>query len=287
MAPFGDGGTGPGGYGHPAPPGKVQVGAQSHVGLAKRSQGSQDATLDLPLPVSSEAPSVSPVSKEAQIPGRIVVSWTMSGGILFGMLGTVLTLTQRLPGFDFFVTLASMYSFGALAGLAHGFILGVFSKDRETRFAESIKQAAIGLLYSLLAAPVGFLVTIWIGFAVYYQLDPSFGRLLGALIGAWIALAVLVWTAWETWRAVRIIVAAWPDFVVVAGIVTIVFLVRVWFFDAFYPYIFEEDYNLRQAIFISGGIAVLIVGPLTTLAAVGLRRVVRIQKLIQRLENSE
>lgn len=227
------------------------------------------------------------VSKEAQIPGRIVVSWTMSTGILFGMLGTLLTLAERLPGFDFFITLAGLYGFGALVGLAHGTVLGVFSKDTDTPYTQSIKHAAIGMLYSLLAAPVGFLVTIWMGFAVYFKLDPTFGRLLGAIIGAWIALAVLVWTAWETWRAVRIIIARWHDFVVVTGIVAVAFLVLVWFFDAFYPYIFEEDYNLRQAIFISGGISVLIVGPLTTLASVGLRRVVQLQKLIHRLEHQD
>ena len=47
----------------------------------------------------------------------------------------------------------------------------------------------------------------------------GFGGPLGAIIGGWIGLAVLVWTAWETWRAIRIIVTAWPDFVLVTGIV--------------------------------------------------------------------
>jgi threonine/homoserine/homoserine lactone efflux protein len=108
---------------------------------------------------------------------------------------------------------------------------------------------------------------------------------LGAIIGAWIGLAVLVWTAWETWRAIRVIVAAWSDFVLVAGIVAVVFLVLVWFFDAFSPFVFEQDYNLRQAIFVAGGVSVLIVGPVTTLAAVGLRRFVKLQRLIDRLEH--
>ena len=91
---------------------------------------------------------------------------------------------------------------------------------------------------------------------------------------------------WETWRAIRIIVTAWPDFVLVTGIVAVVFLVLVWFFESFAPFVFQEDYNLRQAIFISGGIAVLVVGPLATLAAVGLRRFVKLQKIIERLEES-
>ncbi|MEJ2541292.1 MAG: hypothetical protein P8188_15205 [Gemmatimonadota bacterium] len=209
----------------------------------------------------------------------------MSGGILFGMLGTILTLTQQLPGFDFFVTLSGMFLFGAVVGLLHGLVLAVFSKPADISFIESAKKAGLGLLYSLLAAPVAFLVTMWIGFAVYYQLDPNFSRLLGAIIGAWIGLAVLVWTAWETWRAIRVIVAAWSDFVLVAGIVAVVFLVLVWFFDAFSPFVFEQDYNLRQAIFVAGGVSVLIVGPVTTLAAVGLRRFVKLQRLIDRLEH--
>lgn len=228
---------------------------------------------------------MSPLSREAQIPGRIVISWSMSGGILFGMVGTLLTITQQLPGFDFFITLSSTFVFGSLAGLIHGLMLAVFARGADTSTGESLKHAAIGLLYSLLAVPVAYLTTLWIGFAFYYQLDPSAGRLIGAVIGGWIGLSVLVWTAWETWRAIRIIVARWPDFVLVGGIVTVVFLVLVWFFHAFYPYIFPGAYNLRQAIFISGGISVLAVGPLTTLAFVGLRRLVKIQNLIKKLED--
>lgn len=230
---------------------------------------------------------MSPISREAHIPGRIVISWTMSGGILFGILGTVLTMAQQIPGFDFFVSLSGMFVFGALAGLLHGSILAVFSREEGMTFSESFKHAGIGVLYSLLAVPVAFLVTMWIGFAVYYQLDPTLGRLLGAVIGGWIGLAVLVWTAWETWRAIRTIVARWPDFTVVGGIVATVFLVLVWFFNSFYPYIFPGEYNIRQAIFIAGGISVLIVGPLATLAFVGLRRVVKLQKLIKHLEGQD
>lgn len=230
---------------------------------------------------------MSPLRREVETPGRIVVSWTLSGGILFGMLGTLLTLTRQLPGYNFFITLSGMFLFGSLVGLLHGMVLGIFSKERGTSFAESIKQAAIGLLYSLLAVPVGFLVTLWIGFALYYQLDPTIGRLLGALIGAWIGLAIFVWTAWETWRAIRIIVGAWPDFTLVAGIVGTVFLVLIWFFNSYYPFVFEDRYTLRQAIFIAGGVSVLVVGPLTTLAVIGLRRVVKLQRLIQKLEDQE
>ncbi|MBT8404104.1 MAG: hypothetical protein KJP18_09615 [Gemmatimonadetes bacterium] len=230
---------------------------------------------------------MSPLNREAKIPGRIVISWGMSGGILFGMVATLLTMTQQLPGYDFFVTLSGTFVFGALAGLGHGLVLAIFARPADTSTGEALKQAAIGLLYALLAVPVGYLATLWIGFAFYFQLEPTVGRLAGAVIGGWIGVSVLVWTAWETWRAVRIIVSRWPDFVVVAGIVTVVFLVLVWFFNSFYPYIFEGAYNLRQAIFISGGISVLAVGPLITLAFVGLRRLAQLQKLIRRLENGE
>jgi hypothetical protein len=225
------------------------------------------------------------VQPEARIPGRIVISWTMSGGILFGMVGTFLTMTQRLPGYDFFITLGGLYLFGSLAGLVHGTILGVFAKSRETPFKESFKRVLIGMLGSLLTGPIGFLVTLWIGFALYYQLDPTFGRLLGAVVGAWIGLAVLMWTAWETWQAVRIIVGAWPDFVMVAGLTGIVFLVLVWFLNSFYPYVFGASYTLSQAIFIAGGASVLGVGPLATLASIGLRKVIQIQRLLSRLEH--
>lgn len=226
------------------------------------------------------------LEKEARVPGRIVISWTMSGGILFGMIGTLLTLTRQLPGFDFFITLSSTFVFGALAGMLHGIVLGLFSKPSGTSFRESLRQVGLGLLYSLLAVPVAFLVTLWIGFAVYYQLDPNVSRLLGAIIGGWIGLAILTWTSWETWKAVRIIVDAWPDFALVAGIVAIVFLVLVWFFEAFSPALFQQAFTLRQALFISGGIAVLIVGPLTTLGTVGLRRFLKLQRLIDRLEEA-
>lgn len=227
---------------------------------------------------------MSPLAREAQIPGRIVVSWTMSGGILFGILGTILTLTQQIPGFGLFTTLAGFFVFGSLAGMLHGFVLAVFSKEKSTPFSQSFRRAGIGILYSLLASPVSFLATMWIGFSVYYQLDPDIGRLIGAIIGGWIGLSVLVWTAWETWKAIQVIVAAWPDFTVVTIIVGIVFLVLIWFFNSFYPYIFEGSYNIRQAVFIAGGISVLIVGPVTTLAFIGLRRVAHLQKLIRRLD---
>ena len=227
---------------------------------------------------------MSPLSREAKIPGRIVISWTMSGGILFGMLSTLLTMARQLPGYDFFITISGTYLFGSVLGLLHGLVLGVFSRDAGTSFGDSFKQTAVGVLYSILAVPVSFLVTLWIGFAFYYRLDPTVGRLLGAIIGGWIGLSVLIWTAWETWRAVRIIVARWHDFVIAVGIVGTMFLVLVWFFYSFYPFVFEGNYGLGQAIFIAGGISVLIVGPLVTLALVGLRRIMRIQQLIQRLE---
>ncbi len=230
---------------------------------------------------------MSPFEHEARIPGRIVISWTMSGGILFGVVATALTMAQQLPGYDFFVTLTGMFLFGSLAGMVHGSVLGVFSKGRDTPFRESFKNVLVGILTSLLTGPVAFLVTLWIGFALYYQLDPTFGRLLGAIVGAWIGLAVLMWTAWETWRAIRVIVTAWPDFVLVTGIVGIVFLVLVWFLASFYPYVFQGSYTLRQAIFVAGGISVVVVGPLTTLASIGLRRVIKIQRLLERLESGD
>lgn len=230
---------------------------------------------------------MTPLSREVRIPGRIVISWMMSGGILFGMVGTLLTMTEQLPGYDFFITLTGMFLFGAMVGMAHGLVLAVFSKDPTTPFSESMKHAAVGALYSILAAPVAFLTTLWIGFAFYFQLEATPGRLIGAVIGMWIGLSVLIWTAWETWRAVRIIVSAWHDFVIAVAIVGTVFGVLVWFFTSYYPLVFQGSYNLRQAVFISGGISVLIVGPLTTLALVGLRRIVKIQKLIKRLEDAE
>lgn len=227
---------------------------------------------------------MSPLAREAHIPGRIVVSWTMSGGILFGLLGTILTVTDQVPGFGLFTTLAGFFVFGSLVGMAHGFVLAVFAKEKDVPFSSSVPRAGMGVLYSLLASPVSFLATMWLGFSVYYRLDPSMGRLIGAIIGGWIGLVVLVWTAWETWKALRVIVTAWPDFLLVAGIVAVVFLVLVWFFSSFYPYLFEGSYNIRQAVFLAGGISVLVVGPVTTLAVIGLRRMARLQRLLKEME---
>lgn len=230
---------------------------------------------------------MSPLAREAHIPGRIVVSWTMSGGILFGLLGTILTLTQQLPGFGLFTTLAGFFVFGSLVGMAHGFVLALFSKEQGVPFSQSARRAGIGVLYSMLASPVSFLATMWLGFSVYYRIEPDMGQLIGAIIGGWIGLVVLIWTAWETWKALRVIITAWPDFGVVVGLVGIVFLVLVWFFNSFYSQMFEGSYNIRQAIFIAGGISVLIVGPVSTLAVLGLRRMGRLQRLLKEMEQAE
>lgn len=224
------------------------------------------------------------IHETAGYPGKILISWTLSGGIIGGILGMFLTLNQQIPGYELFTTLLGLFGFGVVVGLLHGFILGVFSKEKGVPFSESFKKVGIGFLYTLLGIPVAFLATMWLGMTFYVIVHPHLGSVLGMIIGWWIALAILIWTAAETWIAIRIIATAWPDFSIVALIVAIVFGVMVWFFHSFYPYIFQTWFNLKEAVFISGGISVLIVGPMTTLAAVGLRRIIFVHKIIQKLE---
>lgn len=146
----------------------------------------------------------------ASTPGRVLLAWTLAGGIV---AGGFLVASVALAGGTSFGSLSvtPLFVLGGLAGMVHGGALGYLGRYPHESRVDAMRSAAKGVLVALPAA-----VMCW-GLALIIALSPSFARsrrwdLLAASSFAWVAgIAVSLWAAYEGWRRMRRVFARWPE----------------------------------------------------------------------------
>jgi hypothetical protein len=152
------------------------------------------------------------VGRGIGLSGRVLVSWTVAGGLLLGgFLLAGMTLAGRLSGNALLMTAGVLYVAGAVLGFAHGAVLGFFGRPADMPAREALGRIGMAALYAVPAVTVGFLAAGWIAMtvlAVYLgRVAPLVGVGFGWLIGAMLVVTAAAYGV----KALRNAYARWPD----------------------------------------------------------------------------
>jgi hypothetical protein len=209
------------------------------------------------------------VERDTGLLGRVIVTWTVAGGLLVGgFLVAGMTLAGRLSGNALLMTAAVLYVMGAILGFSHGAVLGFLGRPADMTMKQALGRVGMAALYAIPAVAVGFLAAGWIAMttlALYLDRPlPLVGVGLGWLAGA----LIVVWAAVNGQRALRNAYARWADRRVGTLLVAATFAALLVLFLADRP----ELWGTRLRVTETGAVLLAlmgtfwIAGPLVTLA---------------------
>jgi hypothetical protein len=167
-------------------------------------------------------PALAVVPRDPGLVGRLLVTWTVAGGLLVGgFLVAAMTLMGRLSGNALLMTASVLYVGGAALGFTHGAVLAVLGRPAGMSVRQALSRVGVGALYAVPAATVGFLAAGWVAMTVMAlylgRVLPLLGVAAGWIIGAVIVLLALVigsralanaWARWGDRRVGSMLVAA-------------------------------------------------------------------------------
>lgn len=177
-------------------------------------------------------------------PCRIVLSWSMAGGLVAGgFLVAATTLSRQEVGSQFQSMIVLLFGLGAAAGLTHGALLAYLARCRTRSRAAVIHDLVRSLTWSTLGLIVSGVAALWISLtaAVVTSPDPQWLPSLGIGLAWLYGIAVCAWATWEGLKGLQAAYSRWPDSrtisilvsVIFAGLLTGFFLTRpeIWFTD--------------------------------------------------------
>ncbi|HSR40709.1 MAG TPA: hypothetical protein VLL48_01020 [Longimicrobiales bacterium] len=189
------------------------------------------ATLHQELPLPAAEAGTHPFFDAVRLlPGRILVSWSMAGGLVAGgWLIAATTLTGRLSSSSVPQMSGFLFFLGMGAGLFHGGLLGYLTRDPSRPRAEVLGVLARALVWIVPGLLLAWLAALWISLTAAVTRTPDslpLGR--AATSFAWaFGLAACGWAAWEGARGLMAAYRRWPDFRVASVLLSLVFAVLV------------------------------------------------------------
>jgi hypothetical protein len=161
-----------------------------------------------------------------RLPGRIIFSWALAGGVIAGgLLVAATTLAGRSSSGTAPQVATLFFLLGTGAGLAHGGLLGYLSRNpaRTRREVTEILLRAVLLVLPVLV--ISWVATLTISLtAATLQADPAPLAQLATTALAWVfGLAVSVWAAWEGLQGILAAFRRWPDFRLASVIMSVTF----------------------------------------------------------------
>jgi len=152
------------------------------------------------------------LTRQLGFEGKLTVSWTVAGGVLFGGFAVaVMTLMGRMSGQGLFVTSAVLFLMGAAFGFIHGGVLGFLGRDESVDAAQVLGEIARAVLYSIPALAVAWAVAGWIALTVVARFLDTPPAFLGVGIGWLLGLVLLAGAVGYGIRGFRQAFRRWPD----------------------------------------------------------------------------
>jgi hypothetical protein len=149
--------------------------------------------------------------RDLGLPGMILLTWVVAGGILAGgFLVGYAGVTERTSGHALFYTAGALYLIGAGAGLVLGGAIGMLGRPARMTVRNAFRDQMTGLLYALPAVVIAFMVAGWIAMTMLAihlaRIGPLIGVSLAYLVG-FLLVVVAVRQGWfgtrEAWRRFR------------------------------------------------------------------------------------
>lgn len=226
-------------------------------------------------PTTNETGTPTPVRRQIGRTGRVALSWAMAGGIgLGGVLVSLMTLTGRMSANALMLTTTGLFIIGAVLGFAHGAVLGAFGRSEERTRSDAVRSLGKGALYAIPGLAVSWLAASWISMTVVARYTATFPAYAGAAVG-WIAGAVVIgWGAYEGVTALRKAYARWPEWQLGTAVVALSFAAMLVIFLSDRPELWGTRLRVTQtgAVLMAAVSALWVVGPVTTLGILALRK---------------
>ena len=147
------------------------------------------------------------------LPGRVVVSWGMAGGLAAGgLLMALLTLTGQQSAGASFSTTTILFLLGAPAGLIHGGLLGYVGRPSLDARKRALGSLGLGSVMAIPGMVIAWLVALWVALSAGAVALGDFFLLMGVTVG-WLAAGLIcAWATLEGWRALRNALRRWPQY---------------------------------------------------------------------------
>ena len=143
---------------------------------------------------------------------RVVISWTVGGGIAFGgiLVGALTVAGVLVPGFQLLAA-PVLFLLGAFLGGVHGAILAVVGRPRDMARGGAVRKSLWAMLVALPALFPAWIVTAGISLSAALMKEWRTSWALLSLGGWILGLAVCAWAGREGWRALCRAYARWPE----------------------------------------------------------------------------
>jgi len=201
--------------------------------------------------------------------GRLLLAWTMAGGVVFG--GIMSALVAFLdPGRSTVDATAGvgLFGFGLVAGFAHGAMLAWFGRPRTTRTEDAVLRLVHGLVLAVPGALVAAALSLSIasGPAAWRAGRPVFW--LGSAAAALLSLAICAWASALGVRALRNALLRWPERRPGVVIALVSLLLLVSWFVLRRPEIWWTDIRVTNlgAVLLAIGVTIWVAVPLEVVA---------------------
>lgn len=140
------------------------------------------------------------IPKRFGLPGAVLLSWMIAGGILAGgFLVAYGTMTERMSGRAILYTTGGLYIAGAVIGGVLGGVVGMFGRPIRMAARRAFRDQLVALLYSLPALFIAFVITGWIAMTVVAislnEVLPLVGVSIAYLV-AFVAVGVAIRFGW-------------------------------------------------------------------------------------------
>ncbi|MGD8278700.1 MAG: hypothetical protein PVH00_11765 [Gemmatimonadota bacterium] len=197
--------------------------------------------------------------------GRLLLAWTMAGGVVFGgFMSAVVALLD--PGRSTVDAVAGLglFGFGLVAGFAHGAMLAWFGRPRSTRAEEAVTRLVHGIVLAVPGTLVAAALSLSIasGPAAWRAGRPAFW--LGSGAAALLSLGVCAWASALGVRALRNALHRWPERRpgVTIAVLSLLFLVALFVLRR--PEIWWTDIRVTSlgAVLLAVGVTIWVAVPL-------------------------
>lgn len=234
---------------------------------------------DAPLPAFADGRMHRFLDALRRLPGRILLSWSMAGGVIAGgLLIAATTLTGRMSSSSLPQLSLVMFFLGAAAGIAHGGLLGYLSRNPERTRTEVIGVLGRTLAWVIPALLVSWVATLWIALTASVLQGSGVSALaVVALFLSWLyGMGVCAWAGWEGLLGLIAAYRRWPDLRVASLIISVVFGILMTLFLSSPPEIWFTNLRVSSigAVILAFGASVWIALPVV-IAGLGLFHRVR------------
>jgi hypothetical protein len=210
-----------------------------------------------------------PPKRGIELPAAVALSWSLIGGLVLGGAGVAaMIFAGRMSGHLMLMGSTVLFVIGAMLGLAHGVILGLFGRPAEWTVGKAGNALLHGMLWIGPTLLIGWLLAGWMA-ALPIALGGQ--RYLASAISvlAWVAMfAAMPWALRRGVEAARLAYARWDDRILGTLLIAVVGSALVVAFAITPPTIWftGTTFSRTGGLFFAGFLTFWFYGPLITAA---------------------